>query len=190
MKCNEPYPQGSYEECRLDLGHRGDHEYFDTKWSRPEPARPNEDVEAILDRADHETRAWGTEDRSYPVIIERTQVYVYWVDAETEDKALLYVNNNCWEISLDKEQPVNGWDEVRRVDDMERRDAFSNEQCGFIGPRIACPDCGNLSMRREWNHNPLRKCHGSIEWIEVTAPISPRYQWRRKHEAHAGAVAA
>ena len=38
MKCNEPYPQGSYEECQLDLGHRGDHEYFGKKWARPEPA--------------------------------------------------------------------------------------------------------------------------------------------------------
>ena len=56
MKCDEPYPQGSYEECQRDLGHRGDHEYFGKKWARPEPAEPDPDVEAILDRAIRETR--------------------------------------------------------------------------------------------------------------------------------------
>lgn len=39
MKCEESYPQGSYEECQLDLGHRGDHEYLGGD-AGTEPALP------------------------------------------------------------------------------------------------------------------------------------------------------
>jgi hypothetical protein len=185
MKCEEPYPQGSYEECQLHLGHRGDHEYFGKKWSRPEPAEPNPDVEAILDRADRETRAWGTEERSYPVVIERTLTYVIWVDADCDDNALKNAADNCWEMDTSKETPIDGSDLVRRLDKFERQEAFRSEMGHEFGPRIECPGCGRQSFRREWFHDPMRKCHGPIGWRETQAP-SPRYRWSREHKAHAG----
>ncbi|UOB09138.1 hypothetical protein MQE23_08740 [Streptomyces sp. HP-A2021] len=189
MKCEESYPQGSYEECQLDLGHRGDHEYFGKKWARPEPAEPNEDVDVLLSRAVREARAWGTEERSYPVVIERTQTYVIWVDADCEDSALKNAADDSWEIDTSKEMPIDGSDLVRRLDKFERTEAFRSEIGSEYGPRIQCPDCGRSSFRREWFHNPMRKCHGPIEWDETQAP-SPRYRWYRKQQAHAGAGVA
>lgn len=164
MKCNEPYPEGSYEECRLDLGHRGDHEYFDKKWARPEPAEPDPAVEALLDRAISEARVWGVEERKFPVVIERTLTYVYWVDADCEDDALKNAADDSWEIDLAKEQPIDGSDHVRRLDEFERRDAFQSEMGYEFGPKLPCPDCGRFSFRREWYHDPYRKCHGPIAW--------------------------
>lgn len=185
MKCEESYPQGSYEECQLDLGHRGDHEYFDKKWPRLVPAEPNEDITDLLDRADRETRAWGTDERSYPVVIERTLTYVVWVDADCEDNALQDAAYEPWEIDTDKETPIDGSDLVRRLTGFERTETFRSEIGYEYGPRIECPGCGRSSFRRMWYHNPLRKCHGPIVWEETRAP-NPRYRWCRKQEAHAG----
>ena len=189
MKCNESYPQGSYEECQLDLGHRGDHEYFGKKWARPVPAETNEDVEALLDRAERATRAWGTDERNYPVIIERTQIYVVWVEGDCEDSALKNAADGAWEMDLGKESPIDGYDEVRRVDKNELRDAVSSEMGYEFGPRLQCPDCRRQSFRREWFHDPMRKCHGPIKWLESKAP-NIRYRWYRDHEAHAGRAVA
>jgi hypothetical protein len=189
MKCAEPYPQGSYEECQLDLGHRGDHAYFDTKWARPEPAEPNPAVEAILDRAIRETRTWGEDERRYPVVIERTQVYVVWVDADCEDNALKDAADEPWEIDTSKEMAIDGSDHVRRLDDFERTEAWRSETGYEYGPRIQCPGCGRFSFRREWFHDPMRKCHGPIVWRETQAP-NPRYRWSREHRAHPGAEVA
>lgn len=189
MKCEERYPeQYAYEECQRDLGHSGNHDYFGKTWARPEPAEPDEDIEVLLDRADRETRAWGTEDRSYPVVIERTVTYVYWVDAASEDDALKNVASDTWEIDLSKEPGIDCADEVRRLDQFERRDAFHSEMGYEFGPRLQCPGCHRQSFRREWFHNPMRKCHGPIEWDERTAASSPRYQWYRVHKAHAGSA--
>lgn len=189
MKCHEPYPEGSYEECQLDLGHRGDHEYFGKRWSRPEPAESDENVEVLLDRADREARAWGTEERSYPVVIERTLTYVVWVDADGEDNALKNAADDAWEMDLSKESPIDGSDEVRRLEKWERQEAFRSEMGSEFGPRIQCPDCRRQSFRREWFHDPLRKCHGPIEWHESSAP-NPRYRWDRKHQSTAGTEVA
>lgn len=189
MRCNEPYPQGTYEECNLDLGHRGDHEYYGKKWPRPEGAEPNPEIQAILDRAIHEARAWGADERSYPVVIERTQTYVVWVEGDCEDSALKNAADDCWEMDLDKESPIDGSDEVRRLDKYERQEAIRSEYGYEYGPRIACPDCGKQSFSREWYHDPFRKCHGPIEWSEYPAP-NPRYRWSRKHQAHPGTAVA
>ena len=185
MKCSEPHPQASYEECQLDLCHRGDHEYFGKKWARPELAEPNEDIEVLLDRADRETRAWGTDERRYPVIIERTVTYVYWADAASEDDALKHTASDTWEIDLSKEVGIDCTDEVRRLEKWERHDAFRSEMGYEFGPRIECPDCHRQSFRREWFLDPMRKCHGPIKWRESKAP-NIRYRWSREHEAHPG----
>jgi len=185
VKCEESYPQGSYEECQLNLGHRADHEYFGTKWARPVPAEPDPDVEAILDRAIRETRTWGAEERRYPVVVERTLTYVVWVDADCEDSALKNAADDAWEMDLGKEAPIDGSDEVRRLSDFERTESWRSEIGSEYGPRIVCPGCGRFSFRREWFHDPFRKCHGPIEWRESQAP-NPRWRWSRKHEAHAG----
>jgi hypothetical protein len=185
VKCNEPYPQGSYEQCTRDLCHNGDHEYFGKKWPRLVPAEPNEDVDVLLSRADRETRAWGTDERSYPVVIERTVTYVYWVDASSEDHALKSVASDTWEIDLSKETGLDCSDEVRRLDKFEWEEAFRSEIGYEYGPRIQCPGCGRSSFRREWFHDPMRKCHGPIEWRETQAP-NPHYRWSREHKAHAG----
>ncbi|MFB6619437.1 hypothetical protein ACFC5H_09080 [Streptomyces rochei] len=179
MKCNEPYPQGSYEECRLDLGHTGDHEYFDKKWSRPEPADPDPAVEALLDQAAREARVWGVGERKFPVVIERTLTYVLWVDADCEDNALLNAADDSWETDLSKETPTNGSDEVRRLDEFERQDAFESEMGREFGPQIQCPGCRRLSFRREWFHDPYRKCHGPIAWRQPFKSVLP---WR-EHNA-------
>lgn len=185
MKCEEPYPQGTYEECQLDLGHRGDHEYFGKTWSRPEPAEPNPAVEEILDRAIRETRTWGENERRYPVVIERTQVYVVFVDADCEDNALKDAADEPWEIDTSKEMAIDGSDHVRRLDEFERTETWRSEIGYEYGPRIQCPGCGKQSFRREWFHNPYRKCHGPIVWRESGAP-NPRYRWSREHQAHPG----
>jgi hypothetical protein len=173
MKCEETYPEGSYEECRLDLGHRGDHEYFDIKWARPEPAEPDSAVEALLNRAAREARLWGAKDRKFPVVIERTMTYVYWVDADCEDDALKDVDDGAWEIDLDKSDPIDGSDHVRRLDEFERRAAFESEMGFEFGPRIQCPDCHRLAFRREWYHDPYRKCHGPLVWRQRPGALRP-----------------
>jgi hypothetical protein len=189
VKCEEPYPQGTYEECNLDLGHRGDHEYYGKKWARPVPAEPDPAVEAILDRAIRETRTWGAGERRYPVVIERTQVYVVWVDADCEDNALKDAADEPWEIDTSKETPIDGSDHVRRLTEFERTEAWRGEMGSQYGPWIQCPGCGRLAFRREWRHDPMRKCHGPIEWDETRAP-NPRYRWYRRSRAHAGAGVA
>lgn len=185
MKCDEPYPQGSYEECNLDLGHRGDHEYYGKTWPRPVPAEPDENVDVLLSRAIRETRTWGADERRYPVVIERTQVYVVWIDADCEDNALKNAADDAWEMDLGKEMPIDGSDEVRRLDSFERTEAWRSEIGYEYGPRIQCPGCGRQAFRREWFHDPMRKCHGPIEWHEMDA-VKPPYRWSRKHKAHAG----
>lgn len=179
MKCAESYPDGSYQECQLDLGHRGDHEYVGIKWARLEPAEPNEAVAELLENS-IPARVYGVNERSYPVLVEATTTYVVWVDAETEDDALAYWADDPTDLRLDGLTAIDGSLEIQRLDRWQRQDAFrSRQQQQGIGPRIACPDCGALAMLREWHHKPLRKCHGPIEWRETRSDC---LEWRYRRE--------
>ena len=176
MKCGEPKPGDSWRECDKDLKHSGPHEYLGESWHRPEPSEPNPDVEALLDRT-RPDRSWGLDERRYPIVVVETITRVLWVDAENEDDAIAYWANDYSDIDLDGTRVLDGELEFRRLEEFERSGLRSMP----LGPVIACPECGDLSMTRSWYHNPLRKCHGPIEWTETKAP-NPKYRWSRKFQ--------
>lgn len=190
MKCEDPSPEGTYEECQLDLRHSGDHEYFGTKWPRLEPGELDPDVEALIDAGVNARRTWGLDDRTYPVVIERTITYVYWAEAASEEDALASIAGDTWEINLSNEESIDCSDEVRRIGEFERNDAFKARHFGRIGPEIRCPGCGRDSFRREWYHDPMRKCHGPIVWHEVAHATQLSWRYSRKHQATPMAVTA
>ena len=178
MKCGEPKPGDSWRECDKDLKHAGSHRYLNESWPRPELAEPDPRVEELLDRT-KAARSWGLDERRYPIVVVETITRVMWVDAENEDDALAYWSDDYSDIELDGTEVLDGQLEFRRLDDIER---INLQRPSPIGPVIACPGCGDLAMRRSWYHNPLRKCHGPIEWTETKAP-NPMYRWRRKFQA-------
>lgn len=182
MKCGEPKPGGIYQNCDANLLHRGDHEYLGQKWPRPKPAEPDMDVEELIDSALSRSRELY-EGPSYPVIVTETITRVLWVEAENEDRALHYWADDWSEVPL-RDAEVLGCDlEFERPDKYQREDAFRSARGDRkVGPEIACPGCGRTAFRREWFHNPMRKCHGPIEWRE-TKSSSPRHQWRREFRA-------
>ncbi|MFB7219378.1 hypothetical protein [Streptomyces sp. NPDC056227] len=190
MKCNEPYPEGTYEECHLDLRHSGDHEYYGKAWPRLELGELDPDVDRLIRAGAKARHAWGMDDRTYPVVIERTITYVYWAEGESEEDALAAIDGDAWEISLDNEDSIDCSHEVRRIDKFERDDAFKARHYGDIGPQIQCPGCGKDSFRREWYHDPLRKCHGPIQWRENAHATQLSWRWRREHKATPSAVTA
>ncbi|MGW1949941.1 hypothetical protein ACWCRC_37250 [Streptomyces sp. NPDC001940] len=164
MQCGETKPGDSWRTCDRDLEHNGDHRYLNDRWARPEPADPDWDVHSLLEEAIPAT-AWGTEERSYPVIVTETITRVLWVDAENEDKALAYWGDDWSDIPLKDAEVLEGDLEFARPDKYQRQDAFrANRQEQKIGPLIACPDCGSEAFRRAWFHSPYRKCHGPIAW--------------------------
>ncbi|NUL13261.1 hypothetical protein [Streptomyces lunaelactis] len=183
MKCDEPlFEDGqkySVYSCRLDLGHPGAHEDARyRKYPRPIPAEPDWDVQELLDTSAPRD-AYGLEERSYPVIVETRQVYVIWVDAESADRALAYHEDPC-DLNLNNHQSIDGDWTVRRPDQFELASAFESRRTRrIVGPEIACPDCGALSLKRAWCHKPLNKCHGPIEWRETH---SDRLEWRYRRE--------
>lgn len=193
MKCASPYPDGSYQECQEKLGHSGQHTYPGLKWPRLEPAELDMDIEILLDRAARQRNVWDLNDREYPVVIERTLTYVLWVDADSEDSALKSTASDSWEISLSKETPTDCSDEVRRLDEFERPAAFEAEGMQtWIGPEIACPDCARTAFRREWYHDPFRRCHGPIVWMKHPGAIRAYRQYNATpvHGAARQAVSA
>jgi hypothetical protein len=189
MKCDEPlYTNGeeySSRDCQLELGHSGAHEYFGERFPRPEPTEPNPDVADLIERAARKRGAWDMDEVNWPIVVEVTSVYVIKVPGATEDEALEYWNNGDYP-DLDGEQAIDGGFEIRRVDKYQRDTLLG----GPIGPRIACPDCGKQAMRREWFHDPLRKCHGPIEWRENTNARTLQWRYSREHKATPMAVTA
>ncbi|MFE3657215.1 hypothetical protein [Streptomyces sp. NPDC059165] len=187
MKCDEPlFEDGekhSSRGCQLELGHSGAHEYFGKKYARPRASGElSLDVISHLEDAIPAT-AWGVNERSYPVMVEATSRYVVWVDAESEDEALAYWADDPTELDLKGEMVIDGELEVQRLDRFAAQDAFQSRHHGQkIGPQIACPGCGVLAMRREWYHDPMRKCHGPIKWRESNSP-SLRYRYSREIQA-------
>ncbi|MFJ3949035.1 hypothetical protein ACIPXV_03050 [Streptomyces libani] len=164
MKCAEPYPEGTYQECQRDLGHSGRHDYLGTKWSRPEPAEPDHDVAELLERS-QPPRTWGVDERSYPVVVVETVTRIVWVDAESEDEALAYWDDDYADLDLKSSDVVDGYLEFQRPDEFQRQDALQHRHHGQkIGPELQCPDCRTLSFTRDAYHDPYRRCHGPITW--------------------------
>lgn len=182
MKCGEPKPGSSYATCDNELKHRDDHTYLSERWPRVRPADPDEDVDVLLSRAARKAGAWGIEERSFPIVVTETIVRVIWVDAENEDQALAYWSEDPTDLPSDGEV-LDGSFEFERPDKWQRQAAFrANRFESKIGPLVLCPGCDAESFRREWMHNPLRKCHGPIEWRE-TGLSNPRNQWRREFKS-------
>lgn len=165
MKCGETNPDETYQECQRDLGHSGDHEYYSYRWPRPKPAVLDEDVEDFLLEAEQalERRGvWDLHDREYYVAFEVTTTYLVRVSADSEDGALKRYEDYCDFPDFTHEDAVDSSIEIRRPTEWERRDQ-EREQ---LGPKIACPECGRLSMHPRWIHDPYMKCHGPIQWRE------------------------
>ncbi|MFE4697243.1 hypothetical protein ACFRIC_09135 [Streptomyces sp. NPDC056738] len=182
MKCGEPKPGSSYQTCDEELKHRGDHGYLGQRWPRPQRPQPNWEVNELLDN-ETPREAWGVLERSFPIIVTETVTRVIWVAAESEDEALAYWGEDPTDLSLDGTEVLDGSLEFERPDKWQRQAAFrANRFESKIGPLIACPECGAEAFRREWSHNPMRKCYGPIEWRETNSP-NPRYRWRREFKS-------
>jgi hypothetical protein len=180
MNCDEPlYRDGddySSRDCQLKLGHSGDHDYFGEKFPRLEVAEPDPGITALIDAAASKQGRWDLDEVQWPIVVEVTTVYVIKAPGATEDEALANYSDEY--PDLDGERAIDGSFEVRRLDSWQHRDTIGT---GPFGPHIKCPGCGELAMTRAWYHNPLRKCHGPIQWRETQAP-SLRYRYSREHK--------
>lgn len=182
MKCGEPKPGGSYQDCDKELKHGGDHAYLGQRWPRLQPARGDWDVNELLDNQTPR-EAWGVMERSFPIVVTETTTRVIWVEAEDEDRALAYYGDDWSEVPLKNAEVLCADLEFERPDRHQRQEAFkANRYERKIGPLVPCPDCGAQAFRREWMHNPMRKCHGPIEWRE-TRNSNPQYRWRREYKS-------
>jgi hypothetical protein len=182
VKCGEPNPGKTYADCDLELKHHGDHSYLGQRWPRLQPNEPDLDIDVLLSRAAREAGVWGVEERSFPIIVTETVTRVIWVDAETEDQALAYWGDDPTDLPSDGEV-LDGSVEFERPALWQRQAAFrANRSESKIGPLAICPGCGAQAFRREWMHNPMRKCHGPIEWRE-TRSTNPSYRWRREFKS-------
>ncbi|CAL9665737.1 hypothetical protein SUDANB145_07386 (plasmid) [Streptomyces sp. enrichment culture] len=181
MKCGEPNPNRSYADCDRELKHSGDHAYLNDRWPRVQPAEPDWDVQELLETAIPAT-AWGVNERSFPIVVTETVTRVIWVEAETEDQALAYWGDDPTELPSGGEV-LDGSLEFERPAKWQREAALRASANRFesrVGPLVRCPGCGVEAFRREWLHDPMRKCHGPIEWRE-TRSENPRYRWRREY---------
>ncbi|MFK0179652.1 hypothetical protein ACIQVR_27200 [Streptomyces xanthochromogenes] len=182
MNCGEPKPGGVYETCDQDLRHADDHAYLNQRWPRLVPAEPDWKIAELLDAA-VPADSWGIEERSFPIMVVETVTKVIWIDAEDEDHALAYWGADWSDIPLEDAHVIESCLDLRRPDKWELDVAFEARRHGAkIGPQIACPDCGRLAFHREWMHDPMRKCHGPIEWRETKAPL-PALRYRREFRA-------
>lgn len=180
MKCDEPYEGNEYQGCLKDLNHPGDHERYGTRW--PRPTATHELTDDLLDLIPEK---WDAHDRDYYIAFEVTNTYLVKVTAESEDAALKQYSDYADLPDLRHETAIDGDVTIRRPSQYERNEAMS----GPIGPQIACPDCGKESFRRNWFHNPMRKCHGPIEWRE-SQNANPKWRWQRQYQAHSGSAMA
>jgi len=180
MKCGEPKPGSTYQTCDKDLFHSGNHTYLGDRWPRVVPDGLDEDVDVLLSRAAREAGRWGVEERSFPIVVTETVTRVIWVEAEDEDHALAYWGDDPTDLPSGGEA-LDFSVEFERPAPWQRQAAFTpNRIESKIGPLVACPGCGAVALRREWLHNPMRKCHGPIEWRE-TQNSNPRWRWRREY---------
>lgn len=181
MNCNEPlYRDGedySSRDCQLKLGHPGSHDYFGEKFPRLEVAEPDPAIANLIDAAARKRGRWDLDEVKWPIVVEVTTIYVVNAPGATEDEALANYGDDY--PDLEGEHAIDGGFEVRRADEYQ---LSLTAHTSPFGPFIRCPGCGELAMRREWYHSPLRKCHGPIEWRETKAP-SLQYRYRREHKA-------
>jgi hypothetical protein len=176
VKCDEPYEGGEFAGCMKDLGHAGDHERFGIRWPRPVPSGVmSAEVRKLL------PGGWGHDERQFYLTFEVTEVYLVPVSAESEDEALDMYSDYSDLPDFRRHDAIDGDISVRRPSFDER----TNMTGAPIGPKIACPGCGELAMSRSWYHRPLRKCHGPIEWTTWTSANGTLWA-SRKREAHAG----
>lgn len=190
MKCGEPKPGSSYATCDRDLKHDGDHSYLSDRWSRVQPAEPDWEVQELLD-SQTPRNAWGVMERSFPIVVTETVVRVIWVEAETEDQALAYWGDDPSELPSGGEV-LDGSLEFERPDRWQRQAAFqANRFVSKVGPLVACPDCGAEAFRREWIHNPYRRCHGPIVWrLGGHGKLMRKYRSTSVYDATRQAVAS
>ncbi|MFJ4852434.1 hypothetical protein [Streptomyces sp. NPDC088730] len=184
MKCDEPLSlpgeDYSYRDCQLELGHAGDHDYLGQKFPRPVPGEGlDPEIANLIDQAAGR-RAYDLHERQWPIVVEVTTVYVIKAPGGTEDEALKYWADGGDYPDLDGEQAIDGSFDIRRVDYFERSALAPTSP---FGPVIACPGCNAQAMRREWFHDPFRKCHGPIEWRENVHARTPRYRYSREFKA-------
>ncbi|HEY9354075.1 MAG TPA: hypothetical protein VIP28_12525 [Nocardioides sp.] len=183
MKCDEPlFKDGdddSFNFCTRDLGHPGAHEdSFRCRYPRPVPSGDAEEILDAIERAVPQHQRWDLDERDYYIKFAVTNVYLVKVSAESEDAALRQYEDYCDFPDFSREHAIDGGVEISRP---ERWD-LDNLKGAPFGPRVACPDCGALAMRREWMHNPYRRCHGPIKWRESKAP-SLRYRYSREFKS-------
>ncbi|THA31762.1 hypothetical protein E6R18_15620 [Streptomyces sp. A1277] len=184
MRCDEPLVRPgedySYRDCQLELGHAGAHDYLGEKYPRPMPSGElHPEIADLIESAARKRGIWDLDERQWPIVVEVTSVYVVHAPGETEDEALKYWADGGDYPDLDVEQAIDGGLEIRRADRYQR-DTLTGAP---IGPVIACPDCGRTAMRREWFHDPFRKCHGAITWRENTHARTPQWRYSREHNA-------
>lgn len=144
------------------------------KFPRLEVAEPDPTIARLIDAAARKQGRWDLDEVQWPIVVEVTTVYVVNAPGATEDEALANYGDDY--PDLEGEHAIDGSFEVRRPDEYQRS---MTAHTSPFGPFIRCPGCGELAMRREWYHNPLRKCHGPIQWRETPAP-SLRYRYSRE----------
>lgn len=173
MKCEEPLFQEDTAYplyyCLRDLRHPGDHEDArGRRYPRVVACGLDEDLNDLITAGHNVGRdLYDLDEREFPVVVETTTRYVVWVSAESEDDALHYVGDDPTDLELSHYQAIDGDIEVQRMDRHLVTEAYASRHHGSkIGPEIACPDCGALAFRREWFHDPYRRCHGPIQWRE------------------------
>ncbi|MFD9868512.1 hypothetical protein ACFXI8_27090 [Streptomyces niveus] len=178
MNCDEPlYRDGedySSRDCQLKIGHPGSHDYLGEKFPRLEVAEPDPAIARLIDAAARKQGLWALDEVKWPIVVEVTTVYVVNAPGATEDEALANYGDDY--PDLEGEHAIDGSFEVRRLDSWQRRDTLGTSP---FGPFIRCSGCGELAMRREWYHNPLRRCHGPIKWRETQAR-NLGYRYRRE----------
>lgn len=180
MNCDEPlYVDGegySYRDCTLELCHPGSHQdSAGRRYARPLPSGDAEEALSFISDLPVAAKLWDLDEREFYIKFSVTNVYMVKVSAESEDAALKQYSDYCDFPDFSRESPIDGGVEIERPDVHDR----SMLTGAPIGPQIACPDCGAVEMRREWFHNPYRKCHGPIEWRETNAA---KLQWRYRRE--------
>jgi hypothetical protein len=75
----------------------------------------------------------------YPVIVDVTQRYVLWVEADDADDALTSVKDDgSWYERLEGETEVTAWHEVSAPDRYDIRTEVYGEP---FGPARQCPEC-------------------------------------------------
>lgn len=93
-----------------------------------------DEIEELVDEL-KDNAAYGTADR-YPVVIEASNYYLVWVEADTAAKAVEAVKNDGeWYELISGDTPFGG--------DMTARepDAWEADETSKIGPLNQCSEC-------------------------------------------------